>query len=302
MVNPGPAGVVVACVCGEVYELRPEYGGRLLECPVCGRRLRAPLPPGVPRLPTPGVDPAFDRDVFLLNERALAIRSRYDVWSDDGKSILHVERPTFPVRTLLAYLLGGFAASIAVGWLAILLAPAGRVLEPVAGIIGLVLAAATFVIVSMSARPVRHVTVYRDDSRAEIVLRVLQDQRVAVLERTYTVITPAGEVLARLRKIYLANLVRKRWDVESASGVRAASAVEDSMVLSLLRRVLGPFFGLLRTNFLILGADGVVIGEFNRKFTLLDRYVLDLRADVDRRLDRRVALAFGVMLDSGERR
>ena len=66
--------------------------------------------------------------------------------------------------------------------------------------------------------------------------------------------------------------------------------------------VLGPLFGLLRTNFLLVGADGAVLGEFNRKFTLLDRYVLDLTADPERLLDRRVALALGVMLDTGERR
>ena len=45
-----------------------------------------------------------------------------------------------------------------------------------------------------------------------------------------------------------------------------------------------------------------ILGEFNRKFTLLDRYVLDLTHDLQRTLDRRVALALGVMLDTGERR
>jgi len=73
-------------------------------------------------------------------------------------------------------------------------------------------------------------------------------------------------------------------------------------VLSLLRRVLGPLFGLLRTNFVFLRPDGEVLGEFNRKFTLLDRYVVDLSADTDRALDRRIALAMGIMLDTGERR
>ncbi|MGH8519251.1 MAG: hypothetical protein ACREUE_17510, partial [Panacagrimonas sp.] len=73
-------------------------------------------------------------------------------------------------------------------------------------------------------------------------------------------------------------------------------------VLSLLRRVLGPLFGVLRTNFVLLSADGEVAGEFNRKLTLLDRYILDLREDPERTLDRRIALATGVMLDTGERR
>jgi hypothetical protein len=69
----------------------------------------------------------------------------------------------------------------------------------------------------------------------------------------------------------------------------------------MLRRLLGPLFGLLRTNFVYLRGDQM-IGEFNRKMTLLDRYVLDMSADRNRHLDRRVALAVGVMLDTGERR
>ena len=155
----------------------------------------------------------------------------------------------------------------------------------------------------MSLRPLRHVTVYRDESRAEVVLRVLQDQRVALLTRTYTVLASRGEPIAKLRKTYIHNVVRKRWYVEALDGRTLAMAIEDSIVLSLLRRILGPLFGILRTNFvLVRGADQEVVGEFNRKFTLLDRYVLDLSADPGRTFDRRVALALGVMLDTGERR
>jgi hypothetical protein len=160
-------------------------------------------------------------------------------------------------------------------------------------------------IVTMSARPLRHVTIYRDDSRARVLLRILQNERLAGLSRSYTVVEPAGGVLAILRKHYIHNILRKRWYVQTPSGQAVAMAIEDSVVLSLLRRVLGSLFGLLRTNFLLVplgGADAGVFGEFNRKFTLLDRYVLDLSGDPERRLDRRVALALGIMLDTGERR
>ena len=168
---------------------------------------------------------------------------------------------------------------------------------------GFPLVAFVFLVVSMSLRPRRHVTIYRDDSRRETLLRVLQNQRVAVLTRTYTVVTPSGEPLATLRKTYLHNIVRKRWYVATPGGEPIAMAIEDSIVLSLLRRVLGVFLGFLRTNFLLVrGSDEAVLGEFNRKFTLFDRYVLDLSADPDRAFDRRVALALGVMLDTGERR
>lgn len=299
------APLVLACPCGEVYDLKPEYAGRLLECPVCGRQSRAGVPAGGSRHPIADLDPAFDRDVFLLRERVLTIRSKYEVWAEDGRPMLYVERPTYPIRTFVATALGLLAAgTVLVGTAGLRSSP-----DPVAGLLGLLallLALVAFYVVSASARPKRHVTVYRDESRRDVLLRIRQDQRVAVVVRTYTVVAAAGTVLARLRRDYLRGLLRKRWSVESETGQAVALAIEDSLVLSLLRRILGSFFGLLRTNFVLLADEGAgqgaVLGEFNRKFTLLDRYVLDLRADAERRLDRRVAVALGIMLDTGERR
>ena len=293
-------GIVVSCPCGEVYELKPEYAGRLLQCPVCGRHLRAGRNPAITRAPSPDIDLAFDRDVFLLRERVFTITSKYEVLADNGAPILFIERPTYPVRTVLAYLAGIAAGAVVLGTAAS--AAGERTVDAVFALLGWALGITTFVIVSMSARPRRHVTVYRDESRRTTLLRVLQDQRIAGLVRTYTVTLPDGTPLARLRKNYLYNVFRKRWSIAAPDGALVALAVEESVVLSLLRRVLGTFFGLLRTNFIFLGPGGEVLGEFNRKFTLLDRYVLDLTADTDRAFDRRLALAAGVMLDTGERR
>jgi len=286
-----------------VYELKPEYAGRLLECPACGRRLRAGSPPAAARSGASQGDPAFDRDVFLLRERVFTIRSKYEVWAEDGTPILYVERPTYLLQTLVAYLAGLVAGFVVLARLGYFAETAGPLVGPLLMLLALPSTAFVFMVISMSLRPLRHVTVYRDESRAEIVLRVRQDQRVAFLTRTYTVLATGGEPIAKLRKTYIHNIVRKRWYVEPPDGRRLAMAIEDSIVLSLLRRVLGPLFGFLRTNFvLVRGEDAEVFGEFNRKFTLLDRYVLDLTADPGRTFDRRVALALGVMLDTGERR
>jgi uncharacterized protein YxjI len=299
-VSRASVGIVVACPCGEVYELRPEYAGRLLECPSCRRHLRAGPPPNTPRAPTAGVDRAFDRDVFLLRQRVFTIASKYEVWAEDGTPILYVERPTYPMRTLLAYLVAVMTTLTIMGW------ATGSLTREGSGLIILLsvpVAAFLFLMISMSLRPRRHVTIYRDESRRETLLRVIQDQRVAFLTRTYTVVTATGETLAVLRKTYLHNIVRKRWYVTAPGGAPLAMAIEDSIVLSLLRRIIGPLLGFLRTNFvLVRGQDAEIFGEFNRKFTLLDRYVLDLSADSARTFDRRVAVALGVMLDTGERR
>jgi len=291
-------GIVVACACGEVYELRPEYAGRLLECAVCNRRLRAGA---LPRL-VAGTEPGFDRDIFLFRERLLTITSKYEVQGADGTPILYVERPTYLLRSVFAYLLGTIAAMLTLVGITRLERWVGQDLGMPIVLAGLALAPAAFLVVSMSVRPLRHVTVYRNESRAEILLRVLQDQRFAVLTRSYTVVTIGGEILARLRKRYVHNIIRKRWYVETPTGRVVALAIEESIVLSLLRRVLGSLFGLLRTNFVLTHLDGTVLGEFNRKFTILDNYVLDLTGDPQRYLDRRVALALGIMLDTGEGR
>jgi uncharacterized protein YxjI len=149
----------------------------------------------------------------------------------------------------------------------------------------------------------RHVTFYRDESKTQKMFDVLQDKKVQFPMRTYTVRDASGKALASFKKNYLYNIFRKRWEMRSVSGTVMYVAKEDSIILSLLRRVLGPLFGLLRTNFLITrGESDMVVGEFKRKLTILDRYVLDLTADRRRDLDRRLGLALGVMLDTGERR
>jgi hypothetical protein len=151
--------------------------------------------------------------------------------------------------------------------------------------------------------PKRHVTFYRDDTMRERLLEVLQDHKVQIIIATYTIRDPKQKVLATLRKNYLYNIFRKRWQCFAPDGTVLCVAMEDSIILSLLRRVLGAFFGLLRTNYIIQrGTTDTIVGEFNRKMTLLDRYVLDMKKDPRRQLDRRIMLALGVMLDTGERR
>jgi uncharacterized protein YxjI len=171
------------------------------------------------------------------------------------------------------------------------------------GVLVILAAPVAFVVVAMALSKRRHVTFYRDESKTQKLFDVLQDKKVQFPMRTYTVRDASGKPLASFKKNYLYNIFRKRWEMRSMNGTVMCVAKEDSIILSLLRRVLGPLFGLLRTNFLITRGDtDMVIGEFKRKFTILDRYVLDLSPDRRRDLDRRLGLALGVMLDTGERR
>ncbi len=290
----------VHCQCGNRYDLRDEFAGKPVKCPKCGTVNIAGAPPTA----APSGDPAFDRDKFLLRQKALAIKEKYYVWNEQGQPILYVERPRHVFRGLVAALAGVVAAIIVFLVFGVAASAAGQgALAAVLAVIGFFAAAVSLVAVAVWLSPKRHVTFYRDDTKQQRVLEVLQDRKLQFIIATYTIRDAAGKVLGLLRKNYLYNVFRKRWRCLAPGGSPLCMAKEDAIILSLLRRLLGPFFGLLRTNFIIVrGESDSVIGEFNRKFTLLDRYVLDLTRDPRRQLDRRVALALGVMLDTGERR
>src|SRR5439155_754374 len=83
-------------------------------------------------------------------------------------------------------------------------------------------------------------------------LDVLQDRKWQPITATYTVRDLAGRTLALLWENYLYNIIRKGWYVKAPDGTTPYVAKEDSIILSLLRRLLGTLFGLLRTNFIIV--------------------------------------------------
>jgi uncharacterized protein YxjI len=249
-------------------------------------------------------DPAFDRDVFLLRQQMLKISEKYDVGDEQGNKLIFVERPAHLLRNLGAVLATVAILIAGIGALAAL--PSSKTGSPVIAwlvVIGMLVVIAGAVAAGIAISAKRHVTFYRDQSKREKLLDILQDKKFQPITMTYTVRDARGRTLARLGKNWLFNMIRKRWYVWAPNGKLLFLAKEDSVILSLLRRFLGPLFGILRTNFIFLPAGTEdVIGEFKRKFTILDRYVLDMTSDPQHLMDRRIAIALGVMLDTGERR
>lgn len=294
--------VTMTCECGTSYDLKDEFAGKLVKCPHCGRPARAPAA-SVTTAVAEG-DPVFDRDIFLLRQQLLKISEKYDVGDEAGNKLVFVERPAHFLRNLGALLV---AAAIFFGGIIGLSAlPASTTANPIMAwvvVIGMIIAVVGALAAGITLSAKRHVTFYRDESKREKLLDVLQEKKFQPIMMTYTVRDARGRRLARFGKNILFNVIRKRWYVWGPNGELQFLAKEDSVILSLLRRLIGPLFGLLRTNFIFLPAGSEdVIGEFKRKFTILDRYVLDMSADPEQRMDRRVALALGVMLDTGERR
>lgn len=302
--------------CQAHYNLKDEHAGKKLRCKQCGNILQAPKLDS-PRWDDPEVDrgyhPAFARDKFLLNQKRIAISEKYYVFDEDQNPILYIERPARLLRRLGAVFAGIFTwvcvlvPAIALGFsLAEGKGPGGdRTMAGVVMILGVVLAFALAIVVGIWLTPKRHIYVYTDDTKQHLLLEIYQDRKINIIRASYSVQDPEHGHLGRFEKNYLYNLFRKRWYVYGADGQMHMLAREDSLIMSLMRRLLPPIITVFiaRTNFVMhRHGETQTLGEFNRRFTMFDKYVLDMSADRDHALDRRMAVAMGVLLDTGERR
>jgi len=116
----------------------------------------------------------------------------------------------------------------------------------------------------------------------------------------------AGEErLGVLEHQFGASLLRSTWRVRDGADAELLIARERSLPLAILRRVIDfvPYGDIVPIpyNFEFLMGEQVV-GGMDRKFQLRDRYVLDLTGDHEQRVDRRLAIALAIGLDTLQNR
>jgi uncharacterized protein YxjI len=122
----------------------------------------------------------------------------------------------------------------------------------------------------------------------------------------YDVIDAQAGNIGLLEHAFRQSLFRSTWRISAREGDEVAIAHERSQVLAIVRRLIDfvPDVGGLIPipyNFDILAGDRV-IGKMDRKFQLRDRYVLDLSGDTEKTLDRRLAIALAIGLDTLQNR
>jgi hypothetical protein len=102
------------------------------------------------------------------------------------------------------------------------------------------------------------------------------------------------------------SLIRTTWHVGGPDEQEIALARERSAAGAIARRVVDyvPYVGgyiPIPYNFEIL-VGGEVVGGMDRKFKLRDQYILDLSGDREKKIDRRLAVALAVGLDTLQNR
>jgi uncharacterized protein YxjI len=146
---------------------------------------------------------------------------------------------------------------------------------------------------------------YGDEGETQELFRIAARQWLDTGSSRYDVVAADGERIGVLHHL-LKSIIRTTGSVQDGNEQELAVARERSQVGAVARRLIDfvPDVGGLIPipyNFDLLRGDEV-IGRIDRKFQLRDRYVLDLSGDPEQRIDRRLAIALAVGLDTLQNR
>lgn len=145
---------------------------------------------------------------------------------------------------------------------------------------------------------------YGDENETQELFRIKARSVFDIGGARYDVF--AGEQkIGVLEHQFRASLLRSTWTVRDGGDCELMVARERSMPLAIARRLVDfvPYGEWIPIpyNFDFL-SGGRVVGGMQRKFQLRDRYVLDLSGDHERAVDRRLAIALAIGLDTLQNR
>jgi uncharacterized protein YxjI len=143
---------------------------------------------------------------------------------------------------------------------------------------------------------------FTDASKTAEVFRI-KARQVFDPRARYDVTDASGQQIGQLQKVFGKSLLRSTWRIYGAQGDEVGWARERSLLVALLRRVIGwiPYVGDVAVPIpyhFDYFAGEERIGGLERILGVRDRYRLDVSGDADRRIDRRVVLALAVGLDA----
>jgi uncharacterized protein YxjI len=148
---------------------------------------------------------------------------------------------------------------------------------------------------------------YADDSKQVELMRLKARQRFDPRAR-YDVTDDRGGKIGEIQKVFGESLLRSTYRLYDGSGAELATARERSVFVALVRRLVGfiPYVGdyadwlPIPYHFDFVRGDQV-LGSHERRtglFKFRDVYDIDMSADPQRSVDRRLVLAIAVGMDA----
>ncbi|MHA2202353.1 MAG: hypothetical protein ACW991_01570 [Candidatus Hodarchaeales archaeon] len=160
-----------------------------------------------------------------------------------------------------------------------------------------------------------HMHVFPGDPKSTPEIITIKDLSSFDLWASFDVLdNETNQNLGRAKRNFWSSLIRENWTIWDGSGNVIGKVKARSLLKCILRNprwipIIGGIFELfswlIRLQFdiyLIQNGEEVKVGEFNRKRTIGDKYILDLTTDTERRFNRKFAVALAILLDSAEQR
>jgi uncharacterized protein YxjI len=145
---------------------------------------------------------------------------------------------------------------------------------------------------------------FTDETKTQELLRIKARQRFDP-RATYDVTTPDGAKVGEIKKVFGKSLLRSTYEFQAAGG-EPVEARERSLFVALLRRLVGflPEIGgyadwlPIPYHFDFRRGEEVVGSHERKMWKLRDTYTIDMSADSQRTVDRRMVLAIAVGMDA----
>lgn len=143
------------------------------------------------------------------------------------------------------------------------------------------------------------IRVFSDETKTQEVLMIKARQIIDFSTAFDVVDSGTGQKIGALRRKGLASLLRDEWEILDTSDNVIGSLFEDSMGLALIRRFLS---NLVPQNYdITMGTERVA--DLKQNFNPFTYQLnLDFSMDINKRLDRRLGIAAGILLAAIEGR
>jgi uncharacterized protein YxjI len=146
---------------------------------------------------------------------------------------------------------------------------------------------------------------YTDDSKTQELMRIKARQAFDP-RATYDVTDDLGSKIGAIQKVFGASLLRSTYRILGASGDEIAIATEKSVPIAVARRAVGfvPYVENVANwlpipyHFVFMRGEQVIGENTRENFKIRDVYHIDMSADTERILDRRLVLALSVGMDA----
>jgi hypothetical protein len=140
------------------------------------------------------------------------------------------------------------------------------------------------------------VPVFGDDSLERRVVTLTQISQLTFPGTKFLVSDSSGREIGKLRFSGWSRIGRHRWTLLDAQDRHIATATEDSWGRAMLRKLLGKFRPEFETNLEIRSDDKVIGTITRRKEEGTNRGLVDVSADQNDIVDRRLAAALAILV------